>query len=179
MRAWFRFYAELNDYLPSELHSRDIGYEFSAPVAVEACLEDFHVPPNEVELILANSASVPLSYVVRDEDRLSVYPVFESMDISSILRIRARPLRDLRFVLDGGLELLADNLRGMGFDCLCLREATAGELIRIQQKERRVLLTKNSALIASGRVERGYRVRADTPRRQTLEVLRRFDFRKK
>ncbi|MGH9668199.1 MAG: Mut7-C RNAse domain-containing protein [Bryobacteraceae bacterium] len=175
MRACFRFYAELNNHLPGELQSRDIGYEFPAPVAVEVCLQTFRVPSSEVDLILANGVSAPLSYLVEDLDRISVYPVFESMDISTLLKIRARPLRHLQFVLSGELEPLAAKLRRMGFDCLCAPTASPGELIRIQRTERRVLLTRDPAIIASNNVERGYRVRASDPRRQVLEVLRRFD----
>lgn len=175
MRASFRFYAELNDHLPKEFHSLDIVHEFASPVPVHACLERFRVPVAEVDLILANSISAPFSYLVQDGDRISVYPVFESIDISSVLRIRARPLRNLRFVLDGRLNRLSEALRRMGFDCTCDHAASPSDLIRIQHQERRVLLTRDARILAGGHVDRGYVLRSDDCRRQIVEVLRRFD----
>ena len=47
----------------------------------------------EVELILVNGVSVGFSHPVRDGDRISVYPKFEALDVSPLLRIRERPLR--------------------------------------------------------------------------------------
>ena len=65
---------------------------------------------------LANGQPVDFAYPVRDGDRVSVYPVFESLDISSVSRVRPAPLRGLRFLLDVHLGRLAAYLRMAGFD---------------------------------------------------------------
>ena len=69
-----------------------------------------------IEALLVNGESVDFAHLVDDGDRISVYPVFESIDITSLLRVRARPLRRLRFVLDVHLVRLAAYLRMLGFD---------------------------------------------------------------
>ena len=118
---------------------------------------------------------VDFSYPVRDGDRVSVYPVFESLDISSVSRVRPAPLRALRFLLDVHVGRLAAYLRMAGFDALYSNQASDAELARIVAREGRVLLTRDRYLLMRTAVERGYWVRSTEPRQQLLEVVKRFD----
>ncbi|MBI5784689.1 MAG: MoaD/ThiS family protein, partial [Rhodocyclales bacterium] len=100
MKATFRFYEELNDFLPPERRKR----EFDAPCARAATtkhmIEALGVPHTEVELILVNGESADFDRLLCDGDRVAVYPRFEAFDITPLLRVRERPLRDTRFVAD-------------------------------------------------------------------------------
>lgn len=118
MRAIFRFYAELNDHLPAERKMQDIVQHFQGPASVKDRIESLGVPHTEVDLILVNGTSVDFCYLVQDEDRVSVYPMFESFDITPLSRLRPTPLREPRFVLDAHLGRLAVYLRMCGFDAL-------------------------------------------------------------
>jgi uncharacterized protein len=71
-------------------------------------IESFGVPHTEVELIFANGASVDFSCVVRDGGRIDVYPMFESLDVQTELRVWPAVLRDLKFVMDVDLGRLDD-----------------------------------------------------------------------
>ena len=99
-RAYFRFYAELNDHLPAAQQFKTLEKSFYVSSTVLDMIEGFGVPHAEVELIVANGESVGPHYLVRGEDRIGVYPMFESLDISPELRIRQEPLREPKFVLD-------------------------------------------------------------------------------
>lgn len=90
-QATLRLYEELNDYLPRELRKRDVAVRFSPPAPVRHLIETLGVPHTEVELILINGDSVGLETSVDDGDRIAVYPVFESLDVSPLLRVRERP----------------------------------------------------------------------------------------
>src|SRR5215471_10176230 len=118
MRASFRFYAELNDHLSPNLQYQAVERTFWVPVSVKDSIESFGVPHTEVDLVVVNGESSDLSRLVRDGDRVAVYPVFESLDISLELRIRPHPLREPKFVLDVQLGRLAAYLRMLGFDVL-------------------------------------------------------------
>ncbi len=118
MRAVLRFYAELRDFLAPERRSGTVTHTFDVPGSVKDVIEASGVPHTEVDLILANGESVDFSYQMAEGDRISVYPVFESFDISSVARVRPEPLRQVRFVLDGHLGRLARYLRLLGFDSL-------------------------------------------------------------
>ena len=174
-QAGFRFYAELNDFLPPGRKQVAFTHHFKGRVSIKDMIESLGVPHTEVDLILINGASVDFSYLVRDGDRISVYPVFESFDITPLVHLRPKPLRDPRFVLDIHLGKLAAYLRMLGFDALYRNDYADDELARISSRERRTLLTKDRGLLKRNLVTHGYCVRETNPREQVIEVLRRFD----
>ncbi len=174
-RAWFRFYAELNDFLAPERRFGEFPYEFLDIGTVKDRIESFGVPHTEVDLILVNGEPVDFAYRVKDSDRVSVYPVFEALDIAPLARLRQEPLRDPQFVLDIHLGKLAAYLRMVGFDTLYRNCARDEELAATSRAERRILLTRDVGLLKRGEVTHGYFMRETGPRKQLAEVIRRFD----
>src|SRR5271157_3601208 len=173
--ARFRFYAELNDFLPPERRFTEFPYQFLDVATVKDRIESFGVPHTEVDLILVNGQAVEFAWRVQDGDRVSVYPVFEAFDIAGLTRLRPEPLRDPRFVLDTHLGKLAAYLRLMGFDTLYRNCWTDEQLAQVSRDERRILLTRDVGLLKRGAVTHGYFVRETDARRQLGEVVRRFD----
>ncbi|MGH2694916.1 MAG: Mut7-C RNAse domain-containing protein [Actinomycetota bacterium] len=174
-RARFRFYAELNDFLPEELHHRTVERAFDVPPTVKDAIEGLGVPHTEVDLIVVEGRSVDFSHVVREGELISVYPMFESLEISPVIRLRPEPLRDTRFVADANLGQLARYLRLLGFDTLYRNDFEDAEIATISVRERRVLLTRDVGVLRRKEVTHGYFVRADVPRLQVIEVVTRFD----
>ncbi len=148
---------------------------FHVSTTAQDLIESLGAPHTEVDLILVNGEPAGFSRLIEDGDRVSVYPVFESIDIAPVGRLRPRPLRELRFVLDVHLGRLAAYLRMLGFDSLYRNDYADEELARISSEERRILLTRDRGLLKRGAVTRGYSVRETTPRRQLAEVIGRFD----
>jgi len=174
--ACFRFYEELNDFLTAEKRKRDNTVHFDQRNSVKDFIEAMGVPHTEVDLILVNGEPVDFSYIVLQNDRISVYPVFETLDISPLNRLRPEPLRKPRFVLDTHLGKLARYLRLLGFDTLYDNHYTDAELTDISDSgEKRILLTRDKGLLKRKRITHGYFVRETNPERQTSEVLKRFD----
>lgn len=176
--ATLRFYEELNDFLPPRDRKHDITVSFTQRNSIKDLIESLGVPHTEIDLILVNQTPVDFSYIVRDRDRISVYPVFESLDISSLNRLRPAPLRRTRFVLDTHLGKLAKYLRMLGFDTLYDNRYTDHELADLASSgERRILLTRDVGLLKYKQITHGYFVRETTPRRQVRKILDRFDLR--
>lgn len=173
--ARFRFYAELNDFLPPELRHREFEHCFALTGSVKDMIESLGVPHPEVELILINGASVPFSASVSDADIVSTYPHFRSLNVSEISLIAPEPLPEARFVLDIHLGRLASYLRMAGFDTLYRNDYADYELAEISAGEQRILLTADRGLLKRGIVTHGYYVRSRQPREQLLEVFRRYD----
>jgi uncharacterized protein len=174
-RASFRFYAELNDFLPPDRRAAAFVHAFDGSPSIKDLIEALGVPHTEVDLILVNGESVEFAYRVREGDRISVYPVFESLDITPLVRVRPRPLRETRFVLDTHLGRLAAYLRLLGFDTLYRNDTPDDVLAGISSSEGRILLTRDRGLLKRSQVTHGYCVRETDPRRQLAEVVRRFD----
>lgn len=170
-----RFYEELNDFLPPERRKIKFGHELARRTSVKDLIESFGVPHTEVDVILANGRSVDFSYIVQAGDRISVYPKFESLDVSPLVRLRDKPLRDPRFVVDANLGRLARYLRLLGFDILYRNSFADREVASIASAERRIVLTRDRALLQHKIITHGYFVRADKPREQVREILARLD----
>ncbi|MCW9065393.1 MAG: twitching motility protein PilT, partial [Ignavibacteriaceae bacterium] len=77
-----RFYEELNDFLPEEKKKKRFEHHYTDRASVKDLIESLGVPHTEVDLILVNSKSVNFKYLIHDGDDISVYPVFESFDIT-------------------------------------------------------------------------------------------------
>ena len=175
MQAFFRFYAELNDFLPVARRQVTFPHPFDHRASVKDMIESLGVPHTEIDLILVDDQPVDFSYIVQDGDRIGVYPMFEAFDISPVARLRPQPLRQPKFVLDTHLGKLANYLRRLGFDTLYRNDYADDELARISAGEKRILLTKDRGLLKRSLVTHGYCVRAADPKRQVREVLDRFD----
>jgi uncharacterized protein with PIN domain len=150
-------------------------YAFQGHQTVKHLIESLGVPHTEVDLILVNGEPVDFGAPIAGGDMVSVYPVFEAFDIAPVSRLRRQPLRQTRFVLDGHLGRLAAYLRMVGFDTLYRNDYDDRELARTSAEQHRILLTRDRGLLMRSSVTHGYCVRETSPRRQLVEVVRRFD----
>jgi hypothetical protein len=173
-RARFRFYAELNDFLPAAKRQVAFDYDFAGTPSVKDAIEAIGVPHPAVDLIVANGVSVGWDYHLASGDNVSVYPTFEALDISHAIRLRPAPLRVTRFVLDAHLGRLARWLRMLGFDSVYDPRSNRTDVIAIAAGEHRVILTRDRLLLKDKRVTHGYWVRATSPRAQIEEVVARL-----
>ncbi len=173
--ASFRFYAELNDFLPAAKRQRTIDYSFYGAPSVKDAAEALGVPHPEIDLILVNGTPVSFSYKIKNGDRISVYPEFELLNISSVNRLRPHPLRKPKFITDVNLGRLVKKLRLLGFDTLYSNAWPPKEIIRRASTEKRIILTKSKALLKNKRISRGYWVRSEEVSGQTAEVVKKFD----
>jgi len=189
----FRFYEELNDFLP--LSRRKVWFEYclDGSPAVGDLISSLGVAHTQVDLILVNGESVDFSRRVKNGDRISVYPVFESLDISEVTHLRPEPLRKPKFILSGDLGQLANYLQRLGFDVIHQQDYTKqpndpkrhgysnrhghrkSSIIRIAESSNRILLTRNKELFREKTITRGYLIRAVDPMEQLAEVMSRFD----
>jgi uncharacterized protein with PIN domain len=173
--AFFRFYSELNDFLPKRMRAREFLYGFEGRPTVKHVIESIGVPHTEIDLILVNGISVDFGHYLEDRDRVSVYPVFERLDIHPIVRLRSEPLRKTAFILDVHLGKLARMLRLLGFDALYRNDYEDAEIIAIGADERRIVLTRDRQLLKAKAVTHGYWIRSLIPEEQIEGVLHEFD----
>ena len=174
-RISLRFYAELNDFLPLALRQRDFDQPVKSTQSIKHLIENLGVPHTEVEIILANGRSVGFDYLPREGERISVYPLFERLDVTPLLRLRPAPLRHPRFLADAHLGKLARHLRLLGFDTLYFNDAGDRRLAEISVQEHRILLTRDRALLMRKEISHGCFVHAVDPREQLEELLLRLD----
>lgn len=170
----FRFYEELNDHLKPAFRKKNVMLRYHFGQTVKDAIEKLGVPHGEVDLILANGHSVGFGYRLKKGDYISVYPVFESFDISPVIRLHPEPLRVVRFILDAHLGKLARMLRLLGFDTLYRNDYKDEEVIRLASEEKRIILTRDRGLLMRREVTHGYFLRNIHPFKQLQETVTRF-----
>ncbi len=170
-----RFYEELNDFLPEEKRKKQFEHNFWGKPSIKDLIESLGVPHTEVDLILVNGESVNFNYLVRDKDRISVYPEFESFDISNLQKLRPKPLRKPKFICDVHLGKLARGLRMFGFDVYYQNNLSDEQIIEISLTQKRTILTKDLGILKRKEVTRGYFVREENAEKQIAEIIEKFD----
>jgi uncharacterized protein len=170
-----RLYEELNGSLPPDKQKIRFAHPLDNIHTVKELLRSLELPEKVIELVLVNGVSVDLSHRLHEGDFVSLYPVFESLDVSPLLRVREQPLRRIRFITHGRLLRLAGHLRLLGFDVLTPHSWTLEKIVFVAEEEQRILLTRDPLLLKFPELSRIYLVRAAGPNDQLLEVLTRFD----
>ena len=173
--ATFRFYEELNDFLPSARRRQSFSCPIAQAATVKHMIEALGVPHTEVELVLVDGESVGFAHLLADGERVAVYPKFEAFDITPLLRVREQALRETRFVADAHMGGLARLLRLAGFDTLYDNHFHDREIARLCAEEGRIVLTRDRGLLKRREVTHGCYVRALHPQQQLREVVDRLD----
>lgn len=173
--ATFRFYEELNDFLPPHRRRKDLTTRCARAATTKHMIEAIGVPHTEVELILVNGESSSFDRLLEEGDRVAVYPKFESLDISELLRVRTHPLREMRFVADAHLGGLARFLRMAGFDTLYDNNYMDEDIERTAIVENRIVLTRDRELLKRRGITHGCYVHAIRSEEQFREIVRRLD----
>ncbi|HEX7635669.1 MAG TPA: Mut7-C RNAse domain-containing protein [Noviherbaspirillum sp.] len=173
--ATFRFYEELNGFLPPERRKRSFTCRCARAATTKHMIEALGVPHTEVELVLVNGESVGFDRQIREGDRVAVYPRYETLDITPLLRVRAHALRVTRFVADAHLGGLARLLRMAGFDTLYDNNFRDSEIAAISAREGRIVLTRDRELLKRREITHGCYVHALKSVQQLREIFERLD----
>jgi len=171
-QASFRFYTELNDFLPKEQRDLEIEIIFEGTPSVKHMVESQGIPHPEIRYIFVERKPVDFTYLVQNGDRIKAYPA--SIAFPGVPLLNPNPAGELRFILDNHLGKLAAYLRMVGFDALYRNDFQDEELARLCESEERILLTRDQHLLMRSAITYGYWVRAMLPRHQLVEVLGRY-----
>jgi hypothetical protein len=170
-KATFRFYEELNDFLPTQRKKVDFEAKLRGKTSIKNIIEEFGVPSTKVDLILVNGNSVGFNYILQDNDRVSVYPVFESFNIQNVTLLREFPLRQVRFIADTHLKKVVKPMRTLGFDIDFNGSYTTRDIIEKSILEKRIILTTRKELKRSKSVTHCILLHPDTTKKQIKYVM--------
>jgi uncharacterized protein len=174
IRASFRFFAELNDFLPPAQRQQRVAHDCSSDATVKHMIEGLGVPHTEVDMILVNGEPVDFSYRLRDQDQVSIYPAFSLSAMPTASALRPEPPNPPRFIADAHLGQLAKYLRMLGFDVLYRNDFDDAELASIAAREHRIVLTRDRDLLIRKEIVHGCYLHAVDGDAQVAEVVARY-----
>jgi uncharacterized protein len=163
--ARFRFFPDLNEFLPHDRRGGSFRISFEPGQSLKHLVESAGVPHTEVGRLRANRQPVELNYQVQNGDDLEIYPAGPADGV---------PPGEARFVLDTHLGRLAAYLRMLGFDAVYRNDFEDKALAALSAAEDRILLTRDRRLLMRRLVKFGYCLRSLDSRWQVVEVLRRY-----
>ena len=175
MKVTIRFYEELNFFLPREYRKIPFSVQLQPRQSVKDLIESLNVPHTEVDLILVNGVSVDFSFQPSGGDKISVYPVFESLNIENVTRLRPFPLRSPAFALDVHLGKLARYLRLLGFRADYRKYWDDADLVNYAVENKMIILTRDRGILKRKVINHGMYVFSTDPLEQIREICRRLD----
>ncbi|HET6558840.1 MAG TPA: Mut7-C RNAse domain-containing protein [Prolixibacteraceae bacterium] len=171
----FRFYEELNDYLPENMRKVWIESAVNKGCTVGEKIHAYGLPLDEVDLVLVNQQSRGFDYPLMDGDRVSVYPQFELLNVSETTQVREKALRNPRFICDVHLGKLCKYLRMLGWDTHYSNQYTPEDIIGLAKEENRMILSRNVLFSRNKEVERFWWVRSADSLEQLKDIVIRLD----
>ncbi len=172
----FRFYGELKDLLDVNHRHGMVRHRFKGKQSLKDRVESLGIPHTEIAMMLKGNNQLNFSYPVKDGDRICVFPSsWQDIKLPREKNLQPSPPPAMKFVLDCHLGKLANFLRVLGFDTLYSNSFDDPELAKIQEKEKRILLTRDKGLLQRRRVKWGCYLHSDSPRQQLREVVIRYD----
>ncbi len=156
-----------------------VKYVLTRSASIKDIVESLGVPHTEIGELRVNSREVSFGYLVENRDEIEVRPQVPPVDVLSSTILRPTPLEGHRFLVDVNVAKLAPLLRMAGFDTRYENHLRDAELAEIAAGEKRILLTRDRALLKRKQVEFGHLILAIMPDKQLAEVIDFYGLRDK
>jgi len=158
----FQFHGNLTDFIKLPNGQSIVSYEFTGNPSIKVAIEAIGVPHPEVQEVTCNGNTLSLADTMKNSALIQVYPFTRIENVA------------LKFILDVHLGKLARWLRLLGFDVFYENHYSDKDIIKIIQKEQRIVLTRDIGLLKIKTVVTGYWLRSQDPKKQLAEIMERF-----
>jgi len=162
VQATFRFFGELNDFLPRDRRERAFAAPCARAATAKHMIEALGVPHTEVGALIVNGAASGFGRLLAEGDALELHPQ------------RASAAPGIRFIADAHLGGLARLLRMAGFDTLYENDYRDEDIVAIAAREGRTVLTRDRELLKRREVEQGCYLHTIRPEAQLRELFDRL-----
>jgi len=172
--AFFRFYAELNDFIIPSNRQQIIPYHYNFAPSIKDAIEAQGVPHPEVALILIDGRAVTFEQCLNSREQIAVYPHFRQIKSDILNKLRPPRPGKPKFLTDQNLGKLTKKLRLLGLDTVSFSTNQSAKFIALANTEERIILTRSIGLLKNKSVVFGYWIRHEQILAQVQEILNRF-----
>jgi uncharacterized protein with PIN domain len=168
------FDASLYCFLRGQPPEKGIVHSMARRASIKHIIESKGVPHTEVGSILTAGRAVDFSHVPHGPGRVTVTGIKAPFDVTVPTRLRPRPLKNIRFVVDVNVGKLAVLLRMSGIDAATVSPEADETLARVAEVEGRVVLSRDVGLFKRRQITHGRYIRSTHPDDQAREVIAFF-----
>lgn len=172
--SFFRFYADLNDFLTPQNRQKTIPYYYDTVPSIKDAIEAQGIPHPEVALILIDGQTATFKQPLHPQKRIAVYPYFHQIEADLLGKLRQPLSGEPKFLTDQNLGKLAKRLRLLGLDTANFSTSDPSEFIAKANTEKRTILTRSIGLLKHKSVVYGYWARHEDISTQLQDILNRF-----
>ncbi|MFH1981994.1 MAG: Mut7-C RNAse domain-containing protein [Pseudomonadota bacterium] len=169
-----RFDAELSSLLRVPHRGGAVLQPPGRRAAVKDMIEACGVPHTEVGGVVDGDVPVGFSHIPAHGATVSVLAPVPPVDVTRPSLLRPCPFDGVRFVVDVNVGKLASLLRMLGMDTCYRNGIDDAEIAEVAERQSRIVLTKDIALLKRRRIVFGRLVRERLPDAQLGEVVRFF-----
>jgi uncharacterized protein with PIN domain len=162
----FNFHGELLDFLPAALRHRPLVAPIAAHQTAKHAIEALGIPHTEVAAMRVDGQPAILDNRLPPLACVDVYPYAN--------RLASEGSSTLCFIADAHLGRLARHLRFAGLDTLWENGWDDAALAACAEREERIVLTRDRALLMRANIHCGCHIRASDPLAQLARVAQRY-----
>ncbi len=151
-----------------------IDYPLERRASIKDIVESIGIPHTEIGDLRVDDRQVDFVFIPGPEQHVRVSEITPSFEVTRPSKLRPEPLPAVRFIVDVNVGRLASLLRLAGFDAAYEKELADADIADRALAEKRIVLTRDRALLKRSKITFGRLVRAVQPREQLVETLRFF-----
>jgi len=151
-----------------------IEYRLDRRASIKDIVESLGIPHTEIGAIRVEKRPMDFSFIPEPEQRIRIFEVDTPFDVTKPSKLRPEPFQAVRFVVDVNVGRLAALLRLAGFDTAYDNGMDDTKIADLADQEKRVVLTRDRALLKRCKVVFGRLIRAVRPDDQLIETLQFF-----
>jgi uncharacterized protein len=164
----------LQDLLRHGIKGDPIVYHLQRRASIKDIIESLGIPHTEIGALQAADQNVDFGFIPEPGQTVRVSEVAAPFDVTRASMLRPEPLPAVRFVVDVNVGRLAALLRLTGFDAAYENRLPDSEIADRAHREKRIVLSKDRALLKRNKIVFGRLVRAAQPEKQLIETLKFF-----
>jgi len=165
---------DLQDLLRHGPNSEPIEYPLKRRASLKDIVESLGIPHTEIGAIQADGREADFGFIPEPGQTIQVSAAAVPFDVTRPSLLRPEPLPAVRFVVDVNVGRLAALLRLTGFDAAYENKLEDGQIAALAHREKRIVLSKDRALLKRSKIVFGRLVRAVRPDDQLRETLHFF-----
>ena len=151
-----------------------IEYPLERRASIKDIIESLGIPHTEIGAIETNGRAVDFDHIPESGQAFRVSEVTVPFDVTRPSLLRPEPLPAVRFVVDVNVGRLAALLRLAGFDAVYENGLSDRRIAELAFRAKRIVLSKDRALLKRSKIAFGRLVRAVYPEEQLMETLQFF-----